>query len=121
MADACENLDLYWALRGGGGGAFGIVASVYYRLYPIENTVTYSGIFLTEAAQEEWVNWWVDNSPGLDSGWGGYWTTWFFSFFFVGTMEDAERTLVKPLTAWHDALPPLTGAAVRISEPESYP
>src|SRR5215813_14242339 len=37
-ASAEENDDLYWALRGGGGN-FGIVASLRYRLHPIESVV----------------------------------------------------------------------------------
>ena len=36
--------DLFWALRGGGGGTYGIVTSVTYRTYPI---VPLTGIFLT--------------------------------------------------------------------------
>jgi FAD/FMN-containing dehydrogenase len=35
-ASADEHPDLYWALRGGGGN-FGVVVSLKYRLYPITN------------------------------------------------------------------------------------
>ncbi|OJD15980.1 hypothetical protein AJ78_03812 [Emergomyces pasteurianus Ep9510] len=30
----CQNRDLFWALRGGGGGTFGVVASVTVRTWP---------------------------------------------------------------------------------------
>jgi len=30
----CQNSDLFWALRGGGGGTFGVVVSVTVRTYP---------------------------------------------------------------------------------------
>ncbi len=43
-----ENPDLFWALKGGGGN-FGIVTSITYRLYPI-NTVV-SGMVLYSLAQ----------------------------------------------------------------------
>ena len=34
IVDACSDPDLYWALRGGGGGSFGVVTSLYYRAFP---------------------------------------------------------------------------------------
>ena len=33
-ANAYQNSDLFWALRGGGGGTFGVVTSVTYKTYP---------------------------------------------------------------------------------------
>lgn len=33
-ADACSESDLFWALRGGGGGSFGVVTAVHYKLFP---------------------------------------------------------------------------------------
>ena len=33
-ASACAHADLFWALRGGGGGSFGVLLSVTYRLHP---------------------------------------------------------------------------------------
>lgn len=32
-ADACTNTDIYWALRGGGGGSFGVLTSIVYKLW----------------------------------------------------------------------------------------
>ena len=34
-----ENPDLFWALRGGGGGSFGVVTSLKYRLNPVPKTI----------------------------------------------------------------------------------
>jgi FAD/FMN-containing dehydrogenase len=35
IANACQNQDLFWALRGGGGGTFGIVTRVTLETHPL--------------------------------------------------------------------------------------
>jgi FAD/FMN-containing dehydrogenase len=41
-ANATSNSDLWWALRGGGGGNWGIITAVTYRAHsPPKNGVTY--------------------------------------------------------------------------------
>jgi len=42
VANAQTNADLYWALRGGGGGNFGIVTRFVFRTHPVDDVVTYS-------------------------------------------------------------------------------
>jgi FAD/FMN-containing dehydrogenase len=37
-ANTCQNSDLFWAIRGGGGGTFGIVTEVTMRAYPSPQT-----------------------------------------------------------------------------------
>jgi hypothetical protein len=63
-ADADENADLFWALRGG-GGSFGVVTAIEMKLYPI--TELYAGwlIFPMERADEVLNAWreWVDTVP----------------------------------------------------------
>ncbi|HWL87368.1 MAG TPA: FAD-binding protein [Polyangiaceae bacterium] len=35
IANACQNQDLFWALRGGGGGTFGVVTKVILMTHPL--------------------------------------------------------------------------------------
>ncbi|WP_049564369.1 FAD-binding oxidoreductase [Nonomuraea sp. SBT364] len=64
-ADAYRNADLFWALRGGGGN-FGMVTSLEFRLYPV--TEVYAGIayFPYERAGETLTRYrdWAAAAPG---------------------------------------------------------
>jgi FAD/FMN-containing dehydrogenase len=42
LANASRHSDLFWALRGGGGGNFGIVTRFVFRTHPASDVTTYS-------------------------------------------------------------------------------
>lgn len=44
-ANECQNEDIYWAIRGGGGSTFGVVANMTMKAYPIPD-MTLMGISL---------------------------------------------------------------------------
>uniref|UniRef100_A0A0W0F8P0 FAD-binding PCMH-type domain-containing protein n=2 Tax=Moniliophthora roreri TaxID=221103 RepID=A0A0W0F8P0_MONRR len=74
-ANAYSNPELFWALRGGGGGTFGVVTSVTYRtheLVPVTG-VFFGSNFTSSAVAKEVVSEFFRILPGLaDAGWGGY-------------------------------------------------
>lgn len=50
-ADASEHADLFWALKGGGGN-FGVVTSITYRMYPIANVISGMVVHPLSAARD---------------------------------------------------------------------
>ncbi|KAJ5422931.1 FAD-binding domain-containing protein, partial [Penicillium cf. griseofulvum] len=55
IANQDQNQDLFWALRGGGGGTFGVVVSVTIRVYPdIPVTVATLNITTSTANDKFW-------------------------------------------------------------------
>lgn len=117
-ANATTNQDLYWALRGGGGGNFGVVTAFTLQLIPISQVVIYA------------LRWQPDEFPAVMR----FWQEWAPSLgdtnltsqltyssdgslhsegVYLGSAE-ALRALLQP---WMDACPP--ASQVRI-EPMSW-
>ncbi|KAI3596663.1 fad binding domain-containing protein [Moniliophthora roreri] len=74
-ANAYSNADLFWALRGGGGGTFGVVISVTYRTHepcPLA-AISLQSNFSSSTVAKEVASEFLRIQPGLaDGGWGGY-------------------------------------------------
>src|SRR5215469_3995348 len=110
-ANAKEHPDLYWALRGGGGN-FGVMVSMEYRLYPISQVL--SGLLLYSLDQAGallgYYNEFIQNVPDeltIQPGFirmPGLGTTLFLSPTYCGSLDQGERILeplrsfAKPLT-----------------------
>jgi FAD/FMN-containing dehydrogenase len=60
-ANAAENADLFWGLRGGGGN-FGVVTSFVFRAHPV-STVYAGPIFWDQARAREIMRWYRDFLP----------------------------------------------------------
>ncbi|TGO63909.1 hypothetical protein BCON_0010g00750 [Botryotinia convoluta] len=74
IANECKNSDLFWALRGGGGGTFGIVMEATHRVEPrIQLAVAAISYNRTSSNVLEWLSIIVNNSlPWANQGWGGH-------------------------------------------------
>jgi nitrilase len=73
-ANQCQHPDLFWALRGGGGGTFGVVMEVTHRVEPAMS-LSVAVIQYNETAQnvKQWLQIIVDNGLGwANQGWGGH-------------------------------------------------
>ena len=72
-ANAKENKDLFWAVRGGGGN-FGVVTAFEYRLHPISQVYGGPMIWPLEKSGEV-LRWWRDfilKAPEDINGWFGF-------------------------------------------------
>jgi FAD/FMN-containing dehydrogenase len=61
-ASATENADLFWALRGGGGGSFGVVTEFNFKTHELSHVSTFGVSWVVSAAQAQrvmqaWQNW----------------------------------------------------------------
>lgn len=104
-ADACTNPDLFWALRGGGGGTFGIVTHIEYKLYP-KTKVTLIEVWIeaSTGASRMFLEYWARKTPSFDYNIGGAWfTPYGAEIFVVGDENEAyEHLFLDDFNNWLD-------------------
>ncbi|KAI0088618.1 hypothetical protein BDY19DRAFT_175233 [Irpex rosettiformis] len=94
-ANAYENPDLFFALRGGGGPSFGVVTSLTYKTHP---SIPFTGAFYTATANSsesflELMTLWIQHHNGLsDAGWGGVWPFTTDTLFLTLTAQGSPPT-----------------------------
>jgi FAD/FMN-containing dehydrogenase len=105
VCNAHQRPDLYWALRGGGGGNFGIVTRLVFRTHPVDRVSTYTLEWPWSDAKRVVQSWQMlaPNAPdglfsvmNLNAVAGGTRPRITSAGQFFGT-PDQLRALVKPL------------------------
>ncbi|KAL2017376.1 hypothetical protein VTK56DRAFT_2256 [Thermocarpiscus australiensis] len=115
-ANECQNKDLFWAMRGGGGSTFGIVTSVTMKTFPTPQLVQLNlAIATTDLSNPrrtfDMVAYVLSQFPSLgDQGFAGY--SYFFSaypnpldggattaqgLFLAGVLPDSTPEALHPL------------------------
>lgn len=112
-ANVCENQELFWALRGGGGGNFAIVTSIKYKLHtptPITRLeLDYNPSSFTISSyhkrriRDEWLKFFYDELPKMDREWGGVHGVHGVRLFFTGGKVAAtESSFFLKVEQWYD-------------------
>ncbi|KAJ8133219.1 hypothetical protein O1611_g404 [Lasiodiplodia mahajangana] len=57
VANECQHSDLFWALRGGGGGTFGVITKLTVKAHPMPRTTTWT--FSVTKATDDTSAWWT--------------------------------------------------------------
>ncbi|KAL2180940.1 uncharacterized protein P884DRAFT_236234 [Thermothelomyces heterothallicus CBS 202.75] len=141
-ANECQNEDLFWAMRGGGGSTFGVLTSVTMKTFATPRIEAATVMLMTtDVAQPrpifDMVAYVLSQFPSLaDRGLSGYsyiiretpnpldnGTTSVGGIVFAGVVQDSSpegmRKLWDPVFARVNATWP--GRFVQIYEPRSYP
>lgn len=109
-ASAQENAALFWALRGGGGGNFGVVTSFTFRIHPVGDVATVR------------VSWpWDDAATVLDAwqGWAPTIDDRLTTGFTIGPPSDGSITAFGVFNGPENELPPLLAPLLAAGSPSA--
>ena len=103
-ANACSEPDLFWALRGGGGGTYGVVTSMTSRIYPtlplnfamVKVEVLSEDDNATRAAMKDLVTGLGQSQPSLSAaGIAGYNFVYPNAFLTAQITANEDQDIVK--------------------------
>ncbi|KAJ7612040.1 FAD-binding domain-containing protein [Mycena polygramma] len=108
-ANACQNEDLFFALRGGGGGTFGVVLSATILAAPVAPVhvvvVTWAGAARSAARTEALWSLLAEHAlEWADAGWGGYAMPELALFVTQQLSKDEAAASMAPLLAFAEGL-----------------
>ncbi|KAL2842591.1 FAD-binding domain-containing protein [Aspergillus pseudodeflectus] len=105
-ANRCQNQDIFFALRGGGGGTFGVITEMSTLAHPEKPMVSISVFSYSPNSAKDFISIIVANADRWASeGWGGYIQPGLIgkgvSSFFMATSllnQTAAEISMKPMT-----------------------
>ncbi|MEU0793025.1 FAD-binding oxidoreductase [Amycolatopsis sp. NPDC005961] len=123
--------DLFWALRGGGGGNFGIVTGFTFRTVPVADVATFALEFPPAAGAAllaAWQEWQPVAPDELWSGMGLAWNEATLGGTFLGPrarmhalLEDLVRRVGTAPTVWNEGVQDHLSAMRSFDDQESRP
>lgn len=100
IANKCSNPDLFWALRGAGGGNFGVLTSYKFILKEKVDKITLIQLVWNKAVGFEFLKVWQDWLVNLDNRISAFGRVFkqgaSINSFFYGKPEEAKE-IIKPL------------------------
>jgi FAD/FMN-containing dehydrogenase len=122
IANECQNSDIFWASRGGGGGTYGVITKITMKAYPMPKTTIWQWNFVSQNASSE-DGWWkfVADAHALlvdinDKGFQGYYVVsgeekaWNFGGWFLA-YDKTNATVQQTLAPLHAMLNGSTNVA----------
>ncbi|KAG6826640.1 hypothetical protein H0H87_006840, partial [Tephrocybe sp. NHM501043] len=106
IANECQNEDLFYALRGGGGSTFGVVLEATTLASPQVTLQAVIVAFAPESARTKEL-WTILTDNGLkwaDEGWGGFSTSGIAILINPGSNKDDAATSMEPLIQFGERL-----------------
>lgn len=112
IANAFQNKDLFWALRGGGGGTFGVVVEAIYRTHPAMNSIILAGYQIYYSGVEirrKIISNWLSHQANLsEAGWSGLSVmndnTMTIQYFLSNVDESFAKSSISPFLSYAESL-----------------
>ncbi|KAG0249389.1 hypothetical protein DFQ27_000146, partial [Actinomortierella ambigua] len=125
VANAYQNQDLFWALRGGGGGTFGVVVEGVVRTHPEFQSIQRVLVIITatdEAVMQQVVSsFYAENGRLANDGWSGYTFverhTLSINYFVPNATVEQAKDSLRPFL---DHVLSLQGIAIVTEKYESF-
>jgi FAD/FMN-containing dehydrogenase len=101
-ASAASEPDLFWALRGGGGGNFGVVTAFEFAVRPVGNVAIYNVSWHAAdfpSVMRAWQSWAPYTDPALFSELSVDPSSCYSSGLYLGSADDLQKNLAPLLAA----------------------
>ncbi|THH17462.1 hypothetical protein EW146_g3347 [Bondarzewia mesenterica] len=129
IANDFQNIDIFWALRGGGAPSFGVVTSVTYKTHP---NLPYTAAFYSATANSStsyhqlFEVWNQHHNAVADAGWSGPWPFFENSLYLTLVTQGTPPTsvsansTVEAFFSASNAIPGVNGSVAMTAQYASF-